>query len=52
MNKCEKCLHYCRLIVSENGWHYVCSLSQRKALNCMMNKKSHFVAKEKDEKAT
>lgn len=48
MKDCEKCLHS-RLIISENGYHAVCCLSQKKAVNCMMGKKNHFIALKKDE---
>ena len=48
MMKCEKCLH-ARMIVSENGVHPVCCLSQKKAMNCIMGKKSHFITVIKDE---
>ena len=48
MKDCEKCLHS-RLIVSENGYHSVCCLSQKKAVDCMTEKKSQFVTLEKDE---
>ena len=47
MKKCEECLHS-RMIVSENGYHAVCCLSQRAAMNCMTNKKNHFVTLKKD----
>lgn len=43
MKECEKCLHS-RPIVSENGIHSVCCLSQKSAINCMMGKKNHFAA--------
>lgn len=47
MKDCEKCLNS-RLIVSENGYHSVCCLSQKKATDCMTGKKSWFVTLEKD----
>ena len=47
MKDCEKCLHS-RLIVSENGYHSVCCLSQKKAVDCMTGKKSQFTTLEKD----
>lgn len=37
MDKCNKCLR-ARLIISENGLHPICTLSQNKALNCMFGK--------------
>lgn len=50
MDKCEKCLHS-RPIISENGYHSVCCLSQRAAMNCIMGKKNHFVTLEKNKEA-
>lgn len=47
MKDCEKCLHS-RLIISENGYHSVCCLSQKKAVDCMTGKKSQFATLEKD----
>ena len=47
MKKCESCLHS-RLIISENGYHSVCCLSQKKATDCMIEKKSYFATLEKD----
>lgn len=32
--KCDRCL-YRRLIVSENGFHYVCALSYKAATLCI-----------------
>lgn len=40
-DKCECCLNS-RAVISENGLHYVCCLSQRAAVNCMTGKLSHF----------
>ena len=48
MDKCEKCLNG-RIIISENGYHPVCCLSQKAAMKCMMGKKSQFVTLDKDE---
>lgn len=47
MQKCEKCLNS-RLIVSENGYHAVCCLSQKKAMDCITGKKNHFVSVKED----
>ena len=47
MKKCEECLHS-RIIVSENGYHAACCLSQKKAIDCMIGKKSQFVTTKKD----
>lgn len=48
MQKCEECL-YSRPIISENDYHAVCCLSQKKAMDCMMGKKSHFATVKKDD---
>lgn len=42
MNNCEKCLNT-RLIVSENGYHHICTLSARAAKNCLLGKKDRFI---------
>ena len=42
MNNCEKCLNS-RPVVSENGLHPICCLSQKKVIDCMTGKKDHFV---------
>lgn len=51
MQKCEECLHS-RTIMSENGYHAVCCLSQKKAMDCMMEKKSHFATVKKEDNNT
>ena len=48
MKKCEECLHSI-LIISENGCHFVCCLSQKKAMDCIMGKKSQFATLKRDE---
>ena len=47
LKKCETCLKS-RPIVSENGIHKVCSLSQRAAMNCIMGKKNNYATLSKD----
>ena len=37
------------MIISENGYHPICCLSQKKAVDCMMGEKNHFVTLKKDE---
>lgn len=39
---CDVCVHS-RLIVSENGFHFACTLSSRAAMNCISGKKNAFV---------
>ena len=46
MDKCEKCLNR-RMIVSENGYHFICSLSDIAARNCILGKKDHFIQRPK-----
>ena len=41
-NKCDTCLNS-RPILSENGWHSSCCLSDRKAFNCLTGKKDHYI---------
>lgn len=41
-NKCDVCLNR-RTIVSENGYHTICSLSSKKSINCLSCKKSYFI---------
>lgn len=48
MKKCEECI-YSRPIISENGYHSVCCLSPKKAIDCLTGKKSQFITFEKDE---
>jgi hypothetical protein len=47
MQKCEKCLNS-RTIISENGHHAVCCLSQKKAMDCIMGNKSSFISVKAD----
>lgn len=47
MKKCEECLHS-RPVVSENGYHYICCLSPKKAVNCIAGIKSQFVSLKKN----
>lgn len=44
--KCDTCLNYCRAVISENGLHFICGLSDRAANNCIMGKKDHYTATE------
>ena len=36
------------MIISENGFHSVCCLSQKAATDCVIGKKSQFATLEKD----
>ena len=49
IEKCEVCLHS-RWIISENGFHPICALSSKKAMDCMSGKKSYSVTLEKTDK--
>ena len=42
MSKCDKCLNS-RPIISENGYHFICCLSNKKAVNCITNTKDYFI---------
>ena len=39
---CDGCLNS-RRVISENGYHSVCCLSQKKAIECFMNHRSDYV---------
>lgn len=39
---CDICFNS-RPVLSENGIHYVCCLSDKKAMDCFMGRKSCFV---------
>ena len=41
-SKCEKCLNG-TMFVSENGYHYGCTLSAKKAMLCLLDRNSQFV---------
>lgn len=36
-HECEKCPNS-RPIISENGWHYICTLSAKESMKCMKKK--------------
>ena len=42
MDKCSTCING-RGIISEDGWHYICCLSSRKAVDCATNKKDYYI---------
>ena len=39
--KCNTCAN-ARPVISNNGYHYVCTLSDRKGTDCMMNNYKHW----------
>lgn len=39
--RCDVCLNS-RAVVSENGIHYVCCLSKKKVLACLMGAKDYY----------
>ena len=41
LTKCDSCLNS-RIIVSENGLHSVCCLSEKKAVECITKEKNHY----------
>ncbi len=40
--KCDNCLN-ARRVISENGFHSICCLSEKVAMNCIMGKKDQRV---------
>ena len=32
-----------RMVISENGLHSICCLSEKKAIDCMFGEKDHYV---------
>ena len=40
-NACKECLNS-RLVVSENGYKTICTLSNRESNNCLLNNKCKF----------
>lgn len=42
LNKCNTCINS-RGIISENGLHYICSLSSHKAIECMFDEKNYYI---------
>lgn len=45
-NKCDICFNR-RTIISENGYRAICSLSNKKATDCLLCKESYFMLDEK-----
>jgi hypothetical protein len=48
MSKCEKCLNRVP-VMSENGLHYNCGLSEKAALECLTKEKDHSVILHKED---
>ena len=42
MSKCDTCLNS-RIIISENGLHSSCTLSDKKAVDCILNKRDGYI---------
>lgn len=42
MSKCDTCL-FSRAIISENGFHWVCCLTQKRAIDCMNGVKDRYI---------
>lgn len=42
--KCDDCLN-ARIVISENGIHSICCLSEKVAMDCLMEKKDQRVPK-------
>ena len=42
-NKCDTCLNS-RVIISENGYHSSCCLSDKEAVNCMIDREDKYIA--------
>ena len=47
IENCEVCLNS-RVIISENGFHPICCLSNKKAMDCISGKKNYFITLKKD----
>ena len=41
-NKCEECLNS-KPVISENGFHKNCTLSYKKAMDCLLGIKDSFI---------
>ena len=40
-NRCDTCTNS-RVVVSENGIHYICCLTKKKAINCLLGIKDSY----------
>lgn len=41
IKKCDSCLNS-RIVISENGLHSICCLSEKKAVDCLTNKEDSY----------
>lgn len=41
LTKCDSCLNS-RIVISENGVHSVCCLSEKKEVECITKEKNHY----------
>lgn len=48
MIKCDSCMNS-RPVVSENGIHFSCSLSQRKATQCLIGLRDNYAPLNKED---
>ena len=44
MRKCDYCINS-RVIISENGYHSICCLSDKKSIKCLLSNYSEFINK-------
>jgi hypothetical protein len=42
MSKCDTCI-FSRAVISENGFHWVCCLTQKRAIDCMSGVKDRYI---------
>lgn len=42
LSRCDMCLNS-RHIISENGFHTICCLSEKKSLECITGEKDHYI---------
>lgn len=42
MSKCDTCL-FSRAVISENGFHWVCCLTPKKATDCLLGVKDRYI---------
>lgn len=42
LSRCDMCLNSSH-IISENGFHTICCLSEKNSLECITGKKDHYI---------